>query len=46
MAVAERKSDFKLITGTAHLTLSGQLLDVFSEDSRKNRPRYNGPVLC
>ena len=42
MTETELKSDFKLITHTPYLALTGELWGVYCEDFRENWLRFNG----
>ena len=45
MAATARKSDFKLITDTQYLALTGEPWGVYYDNFEDNWPRYNGIAL-
>ena len=45
MTAGESRSDFKLITDTPYLALTGELWGVYYENYEENWPRYNGTAL-
>ena len=45
ITVAESESDFRIITDTPQLALTGELWGIYCEDLGENWPRYNGTAL-